>query len=216
MVALFNHCTFNLNPRAASIDTPLHGFVPHTHVDHVHADAVIAIAASENAEALTQEAFDGELGFLPWQRPGFDLGLKLGAMAEAKSEAQGRRARRPRPVHLGADLEDLLRDNDRHDQQGRPPGSQPTRRAPAFGGEAMQALAARAAARDRGTAHARDPRAHLSGRAQDRPLRRRAGSAGVRQFARSEAARRARHLLPRSFPAHENPARWCCRSIPQR
>ena len=46
MVALFDHCTFNLNPRACSIDTPLHGFVPHAHVDHVHADAVIAIAAS--------------------------------------------------------------------------------------------------------------------------------------------------------------------------
>ena len=53
MVALFNHCTFNLNPRATSIDTPLHGFVPHAHVDHVHADAVIAVAASENAEELT-------------------------------------------------------------------------------------------------------------------------------------------------------------------
>jgi len=89
MVALFNHCTFNLNPRATSIDTPLHGFVPHTHVDHVHADAVIAIAASENAEALTQEAFGGELGFLPWQRPGFDLGLKLGAMAEANPRLKG-------------------------------------------------------------------------------------------------------------------------------
>ena len=49
MVALFNHCTFDLNPRATSIDTPLHGFVPHAHVDHVHADAVIALAASENA-----------------------------------------------------------------------------------------------------------------------------------------------------------------------
>ena len=89
MVALFNHCTFNLNPRAASIDTPLHGFVPHKHVDHVHADAVIAIAASANAEALTREAFDGELGFLPWQRPGFDLGLKLGAMAEANPKLKG-------------------------------------------------------------------------------------------------------------------------------
>ncbi|HMH73844.1 MAG TPA: bifunctional rhamnulose-1-phosphate aldolase/short-chain dehydrogenase, partial [Bradyrhizobium sp.] len=43
MVVLFNHCTFNLNPRATSIDTALHGFVPHPHVDHVHADAVIAI-----------------------------------------------------------------------------------------------------------------------------------------------------------------------------
>jgi len=89
MVALFNHCTFNLNPRATSIDTPLHGFVPHAHVDHVHADAVIAIAASQNAEALTQEAFDGELGFLPWQRPGFDLGLKLGAVAEANPRLKG-------------------------------------------------------------------------------------------------------------------------------
>ena len=89
MVALFNHCTFNLNPRATSIDTPLHGFVPHAHVDHVHADAVIAIAASENAETLTRKIFGGELGFLPWQRPGFDLGLKLGAMAESEPELKG-------------------------------------------------------------------------------------------------------------------------------
>ena len=89
MVALFNHCTFNLNPRATSIDTPLHGFVPHPHVDHVHADAVIAIAASENAEALTREIYGEELGFLPWQRPGFDLGLKLGAMAEANPNMEG-------------------------------------------------------------------------------------------------------------------------------
>ena len=89
MVALFNHCTFNLNPRATSIDTPLHGFVPHRHVDHVHADAVIAIAASENAETLTRDIFGGEIGFLPWQRPGFDLGLKLGAMAEANPHYSG-------------------------------------------------------------------------------------------------------------------------------
>jgi rhamnulose-1-phosphate aldolase/alcohol dehydrogenase len=81
MVALFNHCTFDLNPRASSIDTPLHAFVPHRHVDHVHADAVIAIAASVDAERLTREIFGGKLGFLPWQRPGFDLGLKLGEMA---------------------------------------------------------------------------------------------------------------------------------------
>ena len=89
MVGLFDHCTFDLNPRAASIDTPLHGFIPHPHVDHVHADAVIAIAASENAEALTREIYGGELGFLPWQRPGFDLGLKLGAMAEANPNMRG-------------------------------------------------------------------------------------------------------------------------------
>ena len=89
MVALFNHCTFDLNPRATSIDTPLHAFVPHRHVDHVHADAVIAIAASEDAERLTRKVFEGKLGFLPWQRPGFDLGLKLGEMAVRHPEYSG-------------------------------------------------------------------------------------------------------------------------------
>jgi rhamnulose-1-phosphate aldolase/alcohol dehydrogenase len=89
MVALFNHCTFNLNPRATSIDTALHGFVPHLHVDHVHADAVIAIAACSNAEELTRKVFGGAIGFLPWQRPGFDLGLKLGEMASRHPEYVG-------------------------------------------------------------------------------------------------------------------------------
>ena len=89
MVGLFNHCTFNLNPRATSIDTALHGFVPHKHVDHVHADAVIAIAASKNAEDLTKIIYCGDIGFLPWQRPGFDLGLKLGEMAAAHPEYVG-------------------------------------------------------------------------------------------------------------------------------
>ena len=89
MVGLFNHCTFDLNPRATSIDTPLHAFVPHRHVDHVHADAVIAIAASTDAERMTREVFGGRLGFLPWQRPGFDLGMKLGEMAARHPEYIG-------------------------------------------------------------------------------------------------------------------------------
>ncbi|MEM9047992.1 MAG: bifunctional rhamnulose-1-phosphate aldolase/short-chain dehydrogenase [Pseudomonadota bacterium] len=82
MVALFDHCIFNRNPRAPSIDTPLHAFVPYTHVDHVHPDAVIALAASKDSARLTQEVFEGRLGYLPWQRPGFDLGLKIGRLAE--------------------------------------------------------------------------------------------------------------------------------------
>jgi rhamnulose-1-phosphate aldolase/alcohol dehydrogenase len=89
MVGFLPHCTFGLNPRAASIDTPLHAFVPATHVDHVHPDAVIAIAASRNAEALTRDVFGGEIGFLAWQRPGFDLGLKLGAMATRNPHLAG-------------------------------------------------------------------------------------------------------------------------------
>ena len=78
MVHNLNHCTFNLNTRAASIDTCLHGYVPYSHVDHVHSDAVIAIAASKDSEKLTKEIFGTEMGYLPWQRPGIDLGIKLG------------------------------------------------------------------------------------------------------------------------------------------
>jgi rhamnulose-1-phosphate aldolase/alcohol dehydrogenase len=82
MVGFLPHCTFNLNPKAASIDTPLHAYVPYKHVDHVHSDAIIAIAASRNGEQLTQEIFAGKIGWLPWQRPGFDLGLKLETQAK--------------------------------------------------------------------------------------------------------------------------------------
>ena len=89
MVHNLNHCTFNLNARAASIDTCLHGYVPHIHVDHVHSDAVIAIAASKDSEKLTKEIYGPEMGYLPWQRPGIDLGIKLGEMAMAHPEYVG-------------------------------------------------------------------------------------------------------------------------------
>ena len=77
MVGFLPHCTFNLNPRAASIDTPLHGYLPFAHVDHVHPDAVIALAASSGGEAATRAIWGGAVGWLPWKRPGFDLGLRL-------------------------------------------------------------------------------------------------------------------------------------------
>lgn len=89
MVAYLAHCTFNMNPRAASIDTPLHAFIPKAHVDHMHPDAVIAIAASARSKALTAEIFGAEMGWLPWQRPGFDLGLKLGEMASKNPALKG-------------------------------------------------------------------------------------------------------------------------------
>jgi rhamnulose-1-phosphate aldolase/alcohol dehydrogenase len=89
MVHALNHCIFNLNTRAPSIDTCLHGFVPHAHVDHVHSDAVIAIAAAVDSEKLTRDVFDDEIGYLPWQRPGIDLGIKLGNMAAANPKLVG-------------------------------------------------------------------------------------------------------------------------------
>jgi rhamnulose-1-phosphate aldolase/alcohol dehydrogenase len=89
MVAAYPHCTFNLNPRAASIDTPLHGFVPYRHVDHTHPNAVISVAAAGDGEKLTQEIYGEEVFWLPWQRPGFDLGLKLQAMCKQYPKAKG-------------------------------------------------------------------------------------------------------------------------------
>ncbi|MCM2441097.1 bifunctional rhamnulose-1-phosphate aldolase/short-chain dehydrogenase [Agrobacterium vitis] len=89
MVGFLPHCTFNLNPRAASIDTPLHGFVPFTHVDHMHPDAIIAIAASKNSKDLTKVIFGDEIGWLPWRRPGFQLGLDLEAFVKANPQAKG-------------------------------------------------------------------------------------------------------------------------------
>ncbi|HEX2342819.1 MAG TPA: bifunctional rhamnulose-1-phosphate aldolase/short-chain dehydrogenase [Vicinamibacterales bacterium] len=85
----FPHCTFNLNPRAASIDTPLHGFIDHRHIDHMHADAIIAIAAARHGERLTQDIFGGDLAWVPWQRPGFDLGLTVGRVARERPNSVG-------------------------------------------------------------------------------------------------------------------------------
>lgn len=77
MVELFNHCIYDLNSKAPSIDTPLHGFLPFKHIDHLHPDAAIAIAAAKDGKKITQELFSGAIGWVEWQRPGFDLGLKL-------------------------------------------------------------------------------------------------------------------------------------------
>jgi rhamnulose-1-phosphate aldolase/alcohol dehydrogenase len=89
MVGYLPHCSFGLNPRAASIDTPLHTFIPKKHVDHMHPDSVIAVAAARDSERLTREVFGGEVGWLAWQRPGFELGLKLGTLARENPALAG-------------------------------------------------------------------------------------------------------------------------------
>jgi rhamnose utilization protein RhaD (predicted bifunctional aldolase and dehydrogenase) len=77
MVELFNHCIYDLASKAPSIDTPLHGFLPFKHIDHLHPDAAIAIAAAKDGKKITKELFNGTIGWVEWQRPGFELGLKL-------------------------------------------------------------------------------------------------------------------------------------------
>ncbi len=88
MVGMYPHATFNLNPRPSSIDTPLHSFLPGKHVDHMHPNAVIAIAASRRCEELTKEIFGGEMAYVPWMRPGFELGLAMEEIAEANPDTK--------------------------------------------------------------------------------------------------------------------------------
>ncbi len=88
MVAMYTHTTFNLNPRASSIDTPLHSFIAAKHVDHMHPNAIIAIAASQNCEKLTQEIFGGEMAYVKWMRPGFELGLAMQEITQKNPKAK--------------------------------------------------------------------------------------------------------------------------------
>lgn len=89
MVELFNHCIYDLASKAPSIDTPLHGFLPFKHIDHLHPDAAIAIAAAKDGKKITQELFNGSIGWVGWQKPGFDLGLQLRQCLEENPGIRG-------------------------------------------------------------------------------------------------------------------------------
>jgi len=88
MVGMYSHATFNLNPRASSIDTPLHSFLPGKHVDHMHPNAIISIAASKRCKEVTEEIFGGEMAYVPWMRPGFELGLAMQEISRANPKLQ--------------------------------------------------------------------------------------------------------------------------------
>ncbi|MCB0639789.1 MAG: bifunctional rhamnulose-1-phosphate aldolase/short-chain dehydrogenase, partial [Lewinella sp.] len=77
IVPLYYHCLYDLDSRAPSIDTALHGLLPFKHIDHLHPDALIAVAAAKDSQAITREIWGDAMGWVPWQRPGFDLGLQL-------------------------------------------------------------------------------------------------------------------------------------------
>lgn len=89
MVALFDHCLFDPKCATPSIDTPLHGLLPFKHIDHLHPDALIAIAASKDGEAIMKEIWGDTMAWLPWQKPGFDLGLQLSKTVEENPNLRG-------------------------------------------------------------------------------------------------------------------------------
>ncbi|MBM3901698.1 MAG: bifunctional rhamnulose-1-phosphate aldolase/short-chain dehydrogenase [Verrucomicrobia bacterium] len=88
MVGMYTHTTFNLNPRASSIDTPLHSFIPARFVDHMHPNAIIAIAATSRCQELTREIFGEEMDYVPWMRPGFELGLAMQEICRRNPKAK--------------------------------------------------------------------------------------------------------------------------------
>jgi rhamnulose-1-phosphate aldolase/alcohol dehydrogenase len=89
MVSLLDHARFGPGGAVPSIDTPLHGFLPAPHVDHLHPDGLIAFATAADGRERVAEAFDGRLGWLNWQRPGFDLGLRLRDLVAETPDLQG-------------------------------------------------------------------------------------------------------------------------------
>ncbi len=89
MVGMYPHTTFDRNPTAASIDTPLHAYIPYGHVDHMHPVSVIALATAADGPALTREVYGDDVIWTNWQRPGFDLGLELERVCRAHPHAKG-------------------------------------------------------------------------------------------------------------------------------
>jgi rhamnulose-1-phosphate aldolase/alcohol dehydrogenase len=89
MVAAFDYCLHGKGGAAPSIDTAMHGLVDAPHVDHLHPDSGIALATATDGEALTKECFGDRVAWVPWRRPGFELGLDIAAIAKANPQAIG-------------------------------------------------------------------------------------------------------------------------------
>ena len=151
MVGYLPHCTFNLNPRAASIDTPLHGFLPY-HACRPHASRRgDRHRRVEELAGADKEIYGDSIGWLPWRRPGFELGLMLEKFARAHPEAVGVVLGKPRPVHLGrgrpsACYETTIATINRRDRLAR----REERGEPVFGGAVTPGGAGSAARRRRG------------------------------------------------------------------
>ena len=214
LVPLYAHCAFNLNPRAASIDTPLHGLVNRAHVDHMHPDALIAIAASADSKKLTEEIFGGEIGWLPWIRPGYELGLKLRELTQKNPKLKGA-VLEAHGLFTWADTSKACYENT----------LDIINRATAWLNDEFAAASARSAPSpprpltiDRRREIAAGIMPAIRGidlgqrtrcsteqpAAQGRPLRRQRNRARLRRRRKTRRPRGTGHFLPRSLPAHED------------
>ena len=209
MVELYPLCTFGKNPVAASIDTPLHGFLPFAHVNHLHPDWGIALAAAANGRERLDELnrrFGHRLVWVPWHRPGFELAMVLRRAVNENPGCDGRRPRRPRAVHLGRDLPRLL-----------PPlahghrSLRPARRGAGVGAGATAVSGARAPRPPTSTASWRRgypavrARSTVTEEARDRPLQRRARGAALRLLSRCRPPLRTWGRAARPLRADQDP-----------
>ena len=211
MVAMYPLCTFRNNPVAASIDTPLHGFLPFPHVDHLHPDWGIALAASANGKVKMEEfnrEFSHSLVWIPWQRPGFELGIMMRRAVAAESRLRRHRSRRPRPLHLGPDAARVLSQHDHAHRPDRPVHSTPRQaQSRRFGGEAVPARSDRD---DLAIAHcALSPRPRQHAESLDREFHGRARRPAVREFAYGQGACVSRNQLPRPLHSHQDSSAVC-------
>ena len=209
MVAAFDYCLHGKGGAAPSIDTAMHGLVDAAHVDHLHPDSGIALARAADGEKLTAECFGDRVVWVPWRRPGFQLGLDIAAVKAGQPAGHRGDPRRPRHHRLGRDqrgvrgatrwrssatAEAFLAERGRAEPFGPVvPGYEP-----------LPAAERRARAAALAPVHARaspPPTARQVGHFTD--------ADGVLDFlARAEHPRagRARHLLPGPLPAHQGHA----------
>ena len=207
MVAAFDHCLFGKGGAAPSIDTAMHGLVDAAHVDHLHPDSGIAIATAVDGEALTKEIFGDRVVWVPWRRPGFQLGLDIAAIKADHPQAVG--------CILGGHGITAWGDTSEESERSSlwiidtaaayiAEHSRPEPFGPAL--RRVRRAAGDRASRQGRRARADHPRSGLGRPADGRPLHRLAGRAGLPGRCRAPAAGRARHVVPRPLPAHQGEA----------
>ena len=207
MVAAFDYCLHGKGGAAPSIDTAMHGLVDAAHVDHLHPDAGIAIATAADGEELTAKVFGDKVVWVPWRRPGFQLGLDIAAIKEANPEAVG--------CILGGHGITAWGDTSEEAERSSlwiidtaaayiEANAKPEPFGPALEGYGALPDAER---RSKAAAlGADDPRHRVARPADGRPLHRRRRGPRVPGVRRAPAARGAGHVLPRPLPAHQGQA----------
>ena len=207
MVAAFDYCLHGKGGAAPSIDTAMHGLVDAPHVDHLHPDSGIAIATAKDGEQLTKEIFGDRVVWVPWRRPGFQLGLDIAAIKNANPQAVGT-VLGGHGITAWGDTSDEAEANSLWiiDDRAVLPRRARQRRAVRRSGPRVCRPAGGRAARQGGCSGTPHPGDRLAGPCDGRPLHRRRGRARVPQPRQARPPRRARHLLPGPLPAHEGQA----------